>query len=78
MQKDDVRDEVEAKLLLDLGKRLKQLRVKSKMSQNDLSNACNLHITYISSIERGGRNVSFLNIVKLAKALRCDPETLFR
>jgi transcriptional regulator with XRE-family HTH domain len=35
-----------------------------------------LHWTYIGSIERGERNVSLLNIVRLAAALGVDPSDL--
>jgi transcriptional regulator with XRE-family HTH domain len=35
-----------------------------------------LHFTYISSVERGERNVSFQTIVRLAGPLRVDPAVL--
>lgn len=35
-----------------------------------------LHFTYISSLERGERNVSLVNILRLAKALDVDPARL--
>ncbi|MDI6758670.1 MAG: helix-turn-helix transcriptional regulator [Candidatus Omnitrophota bacterium] len=52
-----------------LGLRIKEIRQKRKMSQEELSFESELHRTYISDIERGTRNVSIENIEKIAKAL---------
>ena len=53
-----------------LGLRIKEIRQRKKMSQEDLSFESELHRTYISDIERGTRNVSIKNIEKIAKALQ--------
>lgn len=53
-----------------LGFRIKEIRQKRKMSQEELSFESELHRTYISDIERGNRNVSIKNIEKIAKALK--------
>ena len=52
-----------------LGSRIRKIRQKKKMSQETLAFESNLHRTYISDIERGARNVSIVNIEKIAKAL---------
>ena len=51
------------------GTRLREIRKKKGMSQEKLAELAGLHRTYVSSVERGGRNVSLLNIERLAKAL---------
>ena len=54
---------------LKIGLRIKELREKAKMSQKDLSYAADLDRSYIASIENGQRNVSIVNIEKIATAL---------
>lgn len=51
------------------GKKLRAIRKKRGLSQEELADEAELHRTYISSVERGGRNISLLNIERLAKAL---------
>ena len=53
-----------------LGKRLRELRFAKKLSQEKFAFECGLDRTYIASIEQGKRNVSIVNIEKIAKA--CD------
>jgi transcriptional regulator with XRE-family HTH domain len=60
------------------GKRVRELRLKRKWSQEKLAEASGLHWTYISGIERGKRNVGLENIVKLAHALKVDVGQLFK
>jgi transcriptional regulator with XRE-family HTH domain len=60
------------------GARVRARRVELGLSQEALGDACGLHRTYIGSMERGERNVSLLNIVRVAAALRIDPAELVR
>jgi len=55
------------------GLRIQTLRRKKRLSQEDLAEIAGLHRTYISSLERGQRNVSLKNIIKLAVALKISP-----
>ena len=54
---------------LRFGKRVREIREKKEISQERLGELADLHRTYVSSLERGKRNVSLLNIEKLATAL---------
>ncbi len=59
------------------GKRVKELRARSGISQELLADRAGLDRTYISGIERGERNVSIVNIEKVAVALNVSIEYLF-
>lgn len=52
------------------GTRVRSLRLSRGLSQEDLAEQAGLHRTYISSLERGLRNVSLDNIHALAVALQ--------
>jgi len=51
------------------GDRMKEIRLGKGVSQEALAAAADLHRTYVSSVERGERNVSIVNIARLAEAL---------
>lgn len=61
----------------NFGLRLKELRLSKNMSQEELAIKSELHRTYISSVEIGNRNISIVNIEKLATALKCEIIDLF-
>jgi transcriptional regulator with XRE-family HTH domain len=61
---------------LVFGKRVRELRVEQNLSQERLAELCELHRNYVGGVERGERNVSLLNIVKLARGLKVKPARL--
>ena len=58
------------------GLRVRKLREALDWSQDQLAEQADLHRTYISGLERGERNVSALNILRLARALKTTPGKL--
>jgi transcriptional regulator with XRE-family HTH domain len=62
---------------LEFGQRIKELRARSGMSQEHLAYRAGLDRSYISGVERGERNVSILNIEKIAAALQITVAYLF-
>lgn len=60
-----------------IGARIKELREARGLSQKDVAYAADLDRSYIASIENGARNVSSVNIEKIAKALQVSVRTFF-
>ena len=65
------------KITEKFGNKVKEIRQELGISQEELSFRADLHRTYISSIELGKRNVSLVNIEKLAKSLECEINDFF-
>ena len=66
------------KELLEFGLRMRERREMAGLSQEGLALRADLHRTYIGSVERGERNISLLNIHRLARALNCRISDLTR
>lgn len=62
--------------LRQFGARVRELRSKIGWSQERLAQECRLDRSYIGGVERGERNVSLINIHKIAKALVVPPSRL--
>ena len=58
--------------LLAFGANLRSHREHKGFSQERLAELAELHRTYVGAVERGERNVSLKNIVRLAKALETE------
>lgn len=60
-----------------IGNRIKRVRESKGISQKDLAYEADLDRSYIASIETGKRNVSLINLEKIAKALQITLSELF-
>lgn len=58
------------------GQRLREKRTESGLTQEELAGQAGLDRTYVSSCERGKRNVSLENIYKISLALNISPKEL--
>jgi transcriptional regulator with XRE-family HTH domain len=65
------------KTLRCFGERLRALRERAALSQEALAAKAGIHRTYMGGVERGERNVSLKNIIRLAAALGVHPRDLF-
>lgn len=53
------------------------MRAQLGYSQESFASECGLHRTYMGGIERGERNVSLMNILRISKVLKVKPSELF-
>ncbi|MBD3371100.1 MAG: helix-turn-helix domain-containing protein [Candidatus Coatesbacteria bacterium] len=56
-----------------LGTSVRRYRSNLGISQEDLALRVGLHRTYIGSIERGERNITVRNLIRLAEGLGITP-----
>ena len=61
-----------------LGKRIKYLRIRRRMSQLDLAVTSDINKNYISDLERGKRNPSLMILSRIANALQVDMASLLQ
>lgn len=64
------------KKLIDFGLKVKLERKKQGLSQEQLADLANLHRTYIGMIERAEKNITLLNMHKIAQALNLNLKDL--
>ena len=64
-------------ILIKFGERVRDLRKKQGISQEQLAHIADLHRTYIGMIERAEKNITLVNICKIAFALNVDIKELF-
>ena len=59
------------------GKHIKLLRSEKHLTQEELANLSGLSRQYIGDVERGSRNISLINLEKIAKAFGVSLSQLF-
>jgi len=64
-------------IIKKFGQRIREERSKQRISQEELGFRTGLDRTYISGIERGARNPSLKNIIKISDALKLPLPQLF-
>ena len=60
-----------------IGAEIRKLREETELSQEKFAHKVDIDRTYYSGIERGERNVSALNLIKIAKGLEVEIGDLF-
>lgn len=63
-------------ILITFGNKVREIRKDKNISQEELAFKANLHRTYIGMIERAEKNITLINIEKIAKALEVDIKKL--
>jgi len=69
--------QLESNILKKFGKNVRQIRKQKGFSQEELAFRANLHRTYIGMIERAEKNITLINIEKIANALEVNIKELF-
>lgn len=62
--------------LIRLGSAVRARRLQLGLSQEALADFAQIDRSHMGKIERGERNVTFLNILRIAKAIQCKPSEL--
>lgn len=65
-------------ILVKFGHRVRELRKEQNLSQEGLSYKADLHRTYIGMIERAEKNITLVNIEKIANALETTIDNLLK
>lgn len=66
------------KSLVRLGAVIRARRLSLDLSQEALADVAEIDRSHMGKIERGERNVTFLNILKIATAIQCRPSDLLK
>ncbi|WP_405252237.1 helix-turn-helix domain-containing protein [Dokdonia sp. Asnod3-C12] len=64
--------ESKKEILIQFGIKVREIRKKNGISQEELAHRADLHRTYIGMIERAEKNITLLNIEKIANALEVN------
>jgi len=64
--------------LARFGNAIRQFRKLAGLSQEAFAERCGLDRTYIGGVERGERNISLKNILRIARVIGVPPTELFR
>ena len=59
-----------------LGSVIRKKREELDYSQEEFAHHCGVHRTYMGAIERGERNISLMNIIRVSNALNMKPSKL--
>jgi transcriptional regulator with XRE-family HTH domain len=70
--------ETKQNILINFGERVREIRKEKGLSQEELAHKADLHRTYIGMIERAEKNITLLNIEKIANALEVNIKELLR
>ena len=67
-----------SKILIKFGERVREVRIEKGLSQEQLAHIADVHRTYIGMIERAEKNITLINIEKIANALEISINQLIK
>ena len=66
-----------SKILIKFGLKVREVRIAKGLSQEQLAHIADVHRTYIGMIERAEKNITLINIEKIANALEIELKDFF-
>lgn len=72
------RTSLQSVYMINLGRAIRSLRSKLRLSQEQLAEQANLHRTYIGAVERGERNITIVSLHRIAVVLGVSAATILR
>ena len=63
---------------IKFGKKVREIRISQNISQEQLAHLADLHRTYIGMVERAEKNITLVNIEKIANALNVNITELLK
>ena len=67
-----------SKILIKFGDKVREIRIAKGLSQEQLAHIADVHRTYIGMIERAEKNITLINIEKIANALEISINELLK
>lgn len=75
---DNIESHSDKEFLINLGKRLRTIRLNKKISQTEIAYRCGFDKSNYNTIESGKRNPTVLSLLKIANALDISLEEIFK
>ena len=63
---------------IKFGEKVREIRISQNLSQEQLANLADVHRTYIGMVERAEKNITLVNIEKIANALNISVNELLK
>ncbi len=63
---------------IKFGEKVREIRISQNLSQEQLAHLADVHRTYIGMVERAEKNITLVNIEKIAKALNVNRTELIK
>ena len=70
--------EKERALLIGVGTIIRKYRHELGLTQEQVAEAADINVTYLSDVERGKRNISLINLARLATAFKLNLSDIFK
>ncbi len=74
----EISNMIKKSISIKFGERVREVRTSKNLSQEELADLANVHRTYIGMVERAEKNITLVNIEKIATALNVNITELLK